>query len=388
MVALPHPHAQRTALLGPPLPLAYTAALLEQQRHVVRIYDLALPSARALGDLRLFRPQLVLMASPAPEADRAFDWLVELGAPVVCVRAGLRGPWLPTAPACFVAPAGAGPAAEAAHALIRDTLALLDEHLDALPFPARHLLPLEHYPLRAPDGGIRTPVLTACQRLGLPIALRHPAQIVAEIESIVSEQGIGHVCFPGPALNQDRAWLRSLLGRLIASGLRVGWEARMHPELLDAELVRRCHEAGCEALCFELTAAQLLPPHGLHEQLRDMVQLLRTLGIGSRALIALAPDDDISPELIDRIALCDLDAVQFVCGELYGRDDEPPRHAPLADLAARALERYRSSRSRRRFIARFGPTCGPMLWRVGRMGLLGRTFRRDAIGCEETLALA
>lgn len=388
MVALPHPHMQRTAPLGPPLPLAYTAALLEQQRHIVRIYDLALPSARALEDLCLFRPQLVLVASAVPEAEQAFPCLAELGVPVVCVHAGLRGPWLPADPVAALAPAGAGPAAEAAHTLVRNTLALLDDHIDALPFPARHLLPLEQYPLRASDGGIRTPVLAVCQSPGLPIAPRHSAQIVAEIECVVSEQGISHICFPGPALNQDRAWLRSLLDRLIAADLRVGWEGHMELELLDAELLRHCREAGCEALRFELAAAQLLPPYGLHEQLRDTVQHLRALGIGSHALIVLAPGDDISPELIDCIALCDLDTVQFVVGEPHGHDQGTPKHAPLADLAARALERYRSSRSRRRFITRFGPQIGPMLWRLGRTGLLGRTFRRHATGCEETLALA
>jgi hypothetical protein len=45
--------------------------------------------------------------------------------------------------------------------------------------------------------------------------------------------------------------------------------------------------------------------------------------------------------------------------------------------------RYRSSRSRQFFIERFGPRMGPMLWRVGRAGLLGRTWQRYADGGEE-----
>lgn len=388
MIALPHPHTQRIAPLGPPLPLAYMAALLEQQRHVVRIYDLALACGPALEELRLFRPQLALLASPSPEGEQTVTWLAELDVPVVRLLAGMRGPALPADPVGALAPAEAGPAAQAAYALIRDTLALLDDHPDALPFPARHLLSLEQYPLRAPDGGIRTPVLTARHTPAQPIIPRHPAQIIAEIRCLVSEQGISHICFPGPALNQDRAWLRSLLQRLIAAGLQINWEARMQLDLLDAELLEHCRKAGCEALCFEIAAAQLLPPQGLHEQLRDTVQLLRALGISSRAQITLAPNDDVSPELIDCIALCDLDAVQFVVSALLDRDNTTPTHGPLADLAAHALERYRSSRSRRRFIARFGPQIGPMLWRIGRTGLLGRTFRRDATGSEEALALA
>jgi hypothetical protein len=42
--------------------------------------------------------------------------------------------------------------------------------------------------------------------------------------------------------------------------------------------------------------------------------------------------------------------------------------------------RYRSRRSRQYFIERFGPQLGPMIWRVGRAGLLGRTWQRYANG--------
>jgi hypothetical protein len=45
--------------------------------------------------------------------------------------------------------------------------------------------------------------------------------------------------------------------------------------------------------------------------------------------------------------------------------------------------RYRSSRSRQFFIERFGPRVGPMLWRVGRAGLLGRTWQRYADGGDD-----
>jgi hypothetical protein len=49
-----------------------------------------------------------------------------------------------------------------------------------------------------------------------------------------------------------------------------------------------------------------------------------------------------------------------------------------------ARSRYRSSRSRQFFIERFGPQIGPMLWRVGRSGLLGRTWWRYANGGEDS----
>jgi hypothetical protein len=66
-VALPH---AGDPIVMPPLPVGYIAALLEQQRHIVRIYDLALhdPSAPAdaLAPLRAFRPHITVVASTNP----------------------------------------------------------------------------------------------------------------------------------------------------------------------------------------------------------------------------------------------------------------------------------------------------------------------------------
>jgi len=60
----------RTPLL-PPLALAYLAALLEQQRHIVRVYDLALSStfntSQSARLLRAFRPHVVVVMGDDPD---------------------------------------------------------------------------------------------------------------------------------------------------------------------------------------------------------------------------------------------------------------------------------------------------------------------------------
>ena len=55
----------------------------------------------------------------------------------------------------------------------------------------------------------------------------------------------------------------------------------------------------------------------------------------------------------------------------------------LDNVTEMVQSRYRSSRSRQFFIERFGPRVGPMLWRVGRAGLLGRTWQRYADGGDD-----
>src|SRR5689334_17463276 len=69
IIALPQQEKSNDRV-APPLPLCYMAALLEQQRHIIRIYDLALeprvPIAEALSPLRIFRPQMVVIAADDP----------------------------------------------------------------------------------------------------------------------------------------------------------------------------------------------------------------------------------------------------------------------------------------------------------------------------------
>src|SRR6266540_3824383 len=139
------------------LPVGYLAALLEQQRHLVRIYDLALHDtiamAEALTPLRAFRPHVAVIASTDPETiatiERALAGcnalLVPLGMNLRVATPGqavAQALWRLDQPNQF----------EDERSVIFEALLNLDTDLDALPFPARHLLPLEQYPLFTPIG--------------------------------------------------------------------------------------------------------------------------------------------------------------------------------------------------------------------------------------------
>ena len=71
----------------PPLTLAYVAAVLEQQRHIVRVYDLALTSAvnstQTTRLLQAFRPQIVIVAGERQDLLAAA--VADLGQQHACV---------------------------------------------------------------------------------------------------------------------------------------------------------------------------------------------------------------------------------------------------------------------------------------------------------------
>ena len=105
-IALPQPQG---TVIRPPLPLGYIAALLEQQRHIVRIYDLALsglaPLADVLQPLRAFRPHIVVIEAIDPAMTASVEAaLAGCDAAVIRLEIGLRE----TTPGQAVAQAGRG----------------------------------------------------------------------------------------------------------------------------------------------------------------------------------------------------------------------------------------------------------------------------------------
>ena len=385
-IAFPN-HTDTT--VTPPLAVGYLAALLEQQRHLVRIYDLALhdglPVAECLLPLRAFRPHVAVVVTND----------AEVIANVECALAGCNVLLMPLGLNMRAATPGQAVAQalwqmdqlnqlEDERSVIFEALVSLDTDLDALPFPARHLLPLEQYPLFTPMGDLQTTVLTGQQFDAESIVPRAPTQIVAELHSVSREYGIRHFVFTGPLLSADMNWLHSFLGHLATSELGISWEGSARYDCLNANLLRTFRRAGCEVLCLPLDVAEVLGAKGAREALMDMINQAHELGIAVRAQIQLDQSYAAMPSLIDVAATFGLDDVRFRVPQTVARGQ---RYASdvvgLENVTEIVQSRYRSRLSRQFFIERFGPRMGPMLWRVGRSGLLGRTWQRYADGAEE-----
>jgi hypothetical protein len=388
-IALPE---QENPVIAPPLPLTYMAALLEQQRHIVRIYDLALrgtlPIEIALAPLRAFRPHIIVVATDQDATGVIQAALAVCDAPILRLGTALREP----APGHAVAQAlwQIDERIQSAdeQSVIFGALLALDDDLDALPFPARHLLALEQYPLFTPAGELQTTVLAGQQIGRNTIIMRRPSLVVAELRSITREHGIRHFVFPDPPLTHDLVWLNDLLYHLATSDLGISWEGSVRHECLTPELLGMCRQAGCEVLCFEFDVREVLDSKSARAALSTAVEQAHRLGINVRAHIQLQPPYGAVPALVDMSATFGLDTVRFSAQRPTIPHPQVANDGlALEDVAEMARSRYRSSRSRQFFIERFGAQLGPMLWRVGRAGLLGRTWQRYADGGEDATGL-
>ncbi len=367
----------------PPLPLCYLAAFLEQQRHIVRVYDLALhrsdPQASQLDAIRAFRPQITIVAADdAADATVIAERLRTAGL-VLPLTLGVRThlpPWLASRALAELNRLLLH--ASDARNLVACALLALDDSLDSLPFPARHLLPLEQYPLITPEGELRTPVLVGRVARDGVRAFRQPALLGAELRSIVQEHGVRHVLLDGLALTDDCDWLYAFLSQLSRMHLGVKWEGRVAHTHLTHSLIESMHRTGCEALTFEFAALSVLDAKRERDALIDAVQRARELGMRVNGHIALDPQYPSIPAVVDMSATFGLDEVRF----FVPKDAEAPigdeESAEIAALIARAREHYRISRGRQYFIDRFGVRLGTMIWYVGRAGLLGRRWQRQA----------
>ncbi len=348
----------------PPLTLAYLATLLEQRRHIVRIYDLALePEAamlHALQPLRSFRPQVVVVSGESPELiTAAVEALHEdkhpRVLPVQMSRSGLDAnhvcagvlQWLDRQRVSHPAPGA--PADDATF------------DIDQLPLPARHLLSLESYNLRAVGGELQTTLLIGARAHGDGrIVLRAPTGIVAELRSVSQEFGMRHYLLPDIPVTGDRAWLVELLTRLCDANLGVSWEAIATPEELDEGLVAHMARAGCEGVRFQLDAARVFESAAARETLRRAVEQLRAQEIFIRATVKLVPPYESIPHLVDVAATFGLDDVRFDVAQT----EAASVGADETQLREMARQIYDQGRDRQRFISRFGPALGNLIWRL------------------------
>lgn len=313
-VALPSGEDRHTTRIVPPLPLAYTAALLEQRRHIVRIYDLALAHnanlQTALAPLRSFRPNLIVLASDDAAAAVPVEQALQgTGARIMQLGASLRDGSITQTVARALWRANEQGRDE--QSVIFDTLLAFGDDLDGLPYPARHLLSLEQYPLLTLNGDLQTTVCVAQQLASGATAARAPKQIAAELQSVVREHGIRHFVFTGAPVTNDLAWFEALLHQLAESANGSRWEATVDYAALSPELLEQMHEAGCEAVCFAFVAGAVLISREQRALLAELAHAAHALGLGVRASIHLDPPYNLMPSLIDVSATLGLDSVEF-----------------------------------------------------------------------------
>lgn len=135
--------------------------------------------------------------------------------------------------------------------------------LDALPFPARDLLPMEKY-LDAKIGrgawAVKAPSTTMIVGRGCPfdctycstklifgksVRFRSPKNVADEIELLIKDYGVRGIAFVDDTFTISRAVVEGLCSKLVKRKLGIEWACHTRIDTLSPELLKKMREAGC-----------------------------------------------------------------------------------------------------------------------------------------------
>ncbi len=131
------------------------------------------------------------------------------------------------------------------------------EDLDSLPFPAHDLLPLNElkhmgkilFPLITSRGCVYWCDFCSTVRMfGRGYRMRSPKNVVDEMQLVHDKYGVDQVTFYDDAFSVDRNRVVKICEELHARKLNMTWDCGTRVDMVDRELLKTMHDAGCIAV--------------------------------------------------------------------------------------------------------------------------------------------
>jgi len=218
------------------------------------------------------------------------------------------------------------------------------KYIEALPFPARHLLPMrEYFKARKTRLSRRQPVTTMITSRGCPKRCtfcsihsvwgyrwraRSPKNVVDEIEHLIEEYGVKEIHFEDDNLTLDKRRMTEICDEMVDRGLDVAWTTPngVAVDTLDKKLLFRMKAAGCYALFFGIESGNSYVLNkvirkGLSlERVRKVVGWTREAGIDAYGYFVIGMPGETRKTLQDTLNFAkslDLDVAWFLIATPY-----------------------------------------------------------------------
>jgi len=354
VIAPPYPLAEAPA---PPLGVSYVAAAFLAAGAEVRIFDYIVrryTAAKLHAELEAFRPDVVGATSVTMNFPQAAAILAEvkrvrpealtvMGGPHVSFTAAdtlqrhpgidliVMGEGEATISALVEAdfredllPGIKGIAFRKSGQIAVNELRDFIPDLDALPMPARHLLPLSRYralgyPISIITGRGCPYECIFCQgrrMVGKKIRQRSASRVVDEIAAIMS-YGIERINIADDLFVTDKKKVREVCGEIQRRGLRLTWSAFARVNTVDRETLEIMRDTGCDSVSFGVESGN---PEMLRrikkkitlDQVRRAVKLCNEVGILAHTSFVVGLPGE-SPQ-----TLADTKKFASSLGSLYG----------------------------------------------------------------------
>jgi len=321
-------------ITAPPLGLAYIAAVLEKNGISVRIIDapaLKMSSQEVVGELKKEYPSLIGITCTTPMMPHASELMRRIReegieAPIVCggnhptfcdedtLRSGadivVRGEGEITFLELYETLKRGGDLRKVKGLsffhngeLVRTPEREKIENLDSLPFPARHLLPMNRYRALGLPHRFTTMIASRGCPMGCSfcassafhgrkLRIRSVSNVVDEIEEVIQKYNVEFITFMDDTFTLQKRWVESFCEEILQRGIEVKWGATARVDRMSLDLLRKMKKSGCVALFVGVESGDQeildrITKNVALEQTRRAFENMRKVGILSIASVAI-----------------------------------------------------------------------------------------------------
>ena len=310
--------------LGPPIILAYVAAVIERAGHTVTLIDahaLSLSREETLARLREFKPEVLGFRFETYHFHETLAWAAYfkkmLRVPVIggginitlypfesmshgAIDYGIAGEAIVPLPQLLDALEKGKDVSHIPGLLYRvkaqpvlnppsETCIDFNEY----PFPARHLLPNEKYSSFVSQRKNYTILLssvgcpfkcTFCVISKIPYRKRDPLNVVDEIEKCYRDNGVREIDFFDGALFVDKERIIRMAREIRRRKIDIYWSCRSRVDLVNEELLDEVSRSGCKRIFYGIESADDSMLKNIRkeitlDQIEQTIEMTRSFGI-------------------------------------------------------------------------------------------------------------
>jgi anaerobic magnesium-protoporphyrin IX monomethyl ester cyclase len=174
------------------------------------------------------------------------------------------------------------------------------QNMDDLPFPARHLLPMDIYFVAVKENPLREEIckrwasittsrgcVMSCVYCSVHIIMerkwrpRSPENVVAEIEQLIKTYGIQQIDFEDGNMTLNKKRMEAICDLIVQKGLKFEWFAPngVRADFLDENLLRKMKASGCKRI-------MVAPESGVQRVVTDVIHKNLDLKKVENAIVA------------------------------------------------------------------------------------------------------
>jgi radical SAM superfamily enzyme YgiQ (UPF0313 family) len=179
------------------------------------------------------------------------------------------------------------------------------ENLDALPFPARHLVDMAGYTLRLDQLGKRAASIitsrgcpvncafcSASAMFGRQITFRSAQNVVDEMEDVANRYGVDGFKIFDSTFTLSRKHAESICDEIIRRDLAFSWECEIRVNTVDFPLLQKMQKAGCYLVDFGIESASDRVLKRMHKgitlaQAEQVLDWTHDLGIAQKVFFTI-----------------------------------------------------------------------------------------------------